>query len=219
MAEEIGMNELEWHDQAEMIEHSLTPEEADALSAKMGNPKFDPHGDPIPSTDGIMPVKKGVSLNEVEEGETLRILHIEDEPKSIYTKLVSVNLFPGRVIKVILKTVKKIKLSADGEEITITPLLASNINVEHVAKSEFIEEKQRDLLSLKKGEIGVVARILPVCRGQQRRRLLDFGIVPGSEISVLMKSPMNDPVAYIVKDTIVALRKDQAKQVILKNVS
>ncbi len=57
---------------------------------------------------------------------------------------------------------------------------------------------------------------LPNCRGQQRRRLLDFGIVPGSSISIHMNSPLNDPTAYLVKETIVALRKNQANKVLIK---
>jgi DtxR family transcriptional regulator, Mn-dependent transcriptional regulator len=218
LAEEIGTSELDWHDQAELIEHSMTPEEADLLSAKIGNPKFDPHGDPIPTKEGILPHKKGITLNEGGIGQTVKIVHIEDEPKSIYSKLVEEKLFPGRVLKIINKSDKKIKVAFEGEEKNISPLLASNLNVEFVDKEEFINEKQKDLTDLKSGEMGEILQILPVCRGQQRRRLMDFGIVPGSKISLLMKSPLNDPIAFVVKDTIVALRKDQAKQVILKNV-
>lgn len=218
LADEIGTKELDWHEQAELIEHFMTPAEADLLSAKIGNPKFDPHGDPIPTNDGILPEKKGISLNEIKAGDTVKILHIEDEPKSIYMNLIDEKLYPGKVIKLLSKSNKKLIIISDGIEKNITPLIASNIHVELVEQKEFIEELHKDLLSLKTGEEGEILQILPECRGQQRRRLLDFGIVPGAKISVLMKSPLNDPIAFVVKDTIVALRKDHAKQVILKNV-
>ncbi|MFZ1291924.1 MAG: metal-dependent transcriptional regulator [Melioribacteraceae bacterium] len=218
LADEIGTKELDWHDQAELIEHSMSPAEADLLSAKIGNPKFDPHGDPIPSKEGILPKKKGISLNEAKTGAAVKILHIEDEPKTIFMDLVREKLFPGKVIKILSKSNKEIIIIADGNEKNISPILASNVNVELVEQEEFIEEIQKDLLSLKVGDTGEILQILPECRGQQRRRLLDFGIVPGAKISVLMKSPLNDPIAFVVKDTIVALRKDQAKQVILKKV-
>ena len=52
LAEETGFKELDWHDEAEKVEHIMSSDEADRLAAQMGNPKFDPHGDPIPSTDG-----------------------------------------------------------------------------------------------------------------------------------------------------------------------
>lgn len=45
----------------------------------------------------------------------------------------------------------------------------------------------------------------------ERRRLLDLGIVPGTKIENLMSSPLGDPVAYNVRDSIVALRREQAE--------
>src|SRR4030042_1904399 len=48
LADESGLQETEWHDDAERHEHSLTPLEADALAARLGTPAVDPHGDPNP---------------------------------------------------------------------------------------------------------------------------------------------------------------------------
>ncbi|MBI1932745.1 MAG: metal-dependent transcriptional regulator [Ignavibacteriales bacterium] len=218
LADEIGTNEEDWHDEAELIEHLMSPEEADVLSAKIGNPKFDPHGDPIPTNEGILPEKIGVSLNEAEENSVVKILHIEDEPKSIYIDLVKEKLFPGKVIKVVNKSTKKLDIISDGKSKSLSPLLAENVQVEVVEQGEFIDHVHKNILNLRYGEVGEILQILPECRGQQRRRLLDFGIVPGAKITLLMKSPLNDPVAFVVKDTIVALRRDQAKQVILRKV-
>jgi DtxR family Mn-dependent transcriptional regulator len=61
-----------------------------------------------------------------------------------------------------------------------------------------------------------VISISPNCRGHQRRRLLDFGIVPGSKIRIHMENPLDDPNAYLVKDTIVALRENQANKILIK---
>jgi DtxR family Mn-dependent transcriptional regulator len=49
LAEETGFSEQTWHGYAEQLEHSLSPTDADALSAQLGNPIYDPHGDPIPT--------------------------------------------------------------------------------------------------------------------------------------------------------------------------
>lgn len=217
LAEETGIKETDWHDLAELIEHSMTQTEADALSAKMGNPKFDPHGDPIPTSEGEIPVRKGKSLNSVESGEIVRITHIEDEPKIIYEQLIAQGLFIGKEILIVEKSNEKIKIAADGEEQVLAALLASKVTVEPIVVEDFKNEKLRTLIDLKPGEKAEIFNIAPTCRGQQRRRLLDFGIVPEAEISVLMKSPLKDPTAYVIKDTIVALRQDQAKLVLLKN--
>lgn len=47
--------------------------------------------------------------------------------------------------------------------------------------------------------------------GAERRRMLDLGIIPGAVISVEARSPLGDPTAYRVRDTVVALRREQAR--------
>lgn len=49
--------------------------------------------------------------------------------------------------------------------------------------------------------------------GQQRRRMMDLGILPGTAIEVEMVSPLGDPTAYLVRGALIALRREQAQQV------
>ena len=217
LAEETSYSELDWHEKAELIEHKLTNEEANRLAAQMGNPKFDPHGDPIPTAEGKVPEKKGECLNNIKPGEVVRIIHIEDEPKIIYTQLVAQGFHPGKEIQVVDANSERIKVAMDGDERIIAPLLAGNVTVDVISKQEFTNVKLRTLAELKENEIVKIHSLASTCRGQQRRRLLDLGIVPGAEITILMKSPLNDPVGYLVKDTIVALRKKQAECIIIEN--
>lgn len=44
----------------------------------------------------------------------------------------------------------------------------------------------------------------------ERRRLLDLGILPGTQIENVMSSPLGDPVAYRVRNAVFALRSEQA---------
>lgn len=50
-------------------------------------------------------------------------------------------------------------------------------------------------------------------KGPLKRRLLDLGFVPGTSVKVLQKSPLGDPVAYQVRGTVIALRKEEAKSI------
>lgn len=50
-------------------------------------------------------------------------------------------------------------------------------------------------------------------RGPQRRRLMDLGLLPGTEVRVDMTSPLGDPTAYLVRDGLIALRRSQARAV------
>jgi Fe2+ transport system protein FeoA len=51
------------------------------------------------------------------------------------------------------------------------------------------------------------------CRGPARRRLLDLGLLPGTDVEVTMASPLGDPTAYVVRGSTIALRRAQARSV------
>jgi len=55
-----------------------------------------------------------------------------------------------------------------------------------------------------------VEGIFPACRGMERRRLLDLGLVPGTRVVAEFASPAGDPVAYRVRGALIALRTQQA---------
>ena len=59
LADETSVREADWHRVAEFEEHRMTAADADALAARLSNPQFDPHGDPIPSASGEMPEVRG----------------------------------------------------------------------------------------------------------------------------------------------------------------
>ncbi len=217
LADETSITENEWHQKAEEIEHILTPEQADLLAAQIGNPVFDPHGDPIPSASGDLPVKKGKMLTEMKVSEFANIIHIEDEPHAIYSQILAQGLYPGMQVRMMEISDKRIKFVANGEECILSPLIAKNITVGIIKLEKQIDGKFKPLSSLRVGESGTILGIAKVLRGQQRRRLMDLGIVPGTKIEAELESLTGDPVAYKVRGTTVALRKQQTDKIYLLN--
>lgn len=217
LADETGIKENEWHQKAEELEHKLTPEQADQLAAQIGNPVFDPHGDPIPSASGELPLKKGKLLNEMNIGEFANIIHVEDEPYAIYSQILAQGLYLGMQIRMMEVSDKRIKFIANGEECVLSPLIAKNITVGVIKFEKQVEGKFKTLSSLKIGEEGTILGIAKALRGQQRRRLMDLGIVPGTKIEAELESLTGDPVAYRVRGTSVALRKQQTDKIYLLN--
>ncbi len=216
LADETSVAPADWHNEACRIEHIATEEETEKLAAQMGNPVFDPHGDPIPTVSGDLPKPKGILLSSLQEGDMGRIIHLEDEPKSIYEQLSVLGLYPGMQVYVTDVTDKKITFAAEGEECILTPLFAGYITVEKFSTDVEQKEKQELLSSLQVGEKAEVLGISPNCRGQQRRRLMDLGIVPGSPITAVMISASGDPVGYRVMGTTIGIRKQHAEQVFIK---
>ncbi|MCU0342527.1 MAG: DtxR family transcriptional regulator [Ignavibacterium sp.] len=217
LADETSVSENEWHQKAEEIEHTLTLAQADQLAAQIGNPVFDPHGDPIPSASGELPIKKGKTLSEMKVGEFANIIHVEDEPHAIYSQILAEGLYPGMQIRMMEVSDKRLKFVANGEECVLSPLIAKNITVGVIKLEKPIEGKFKPLSSLKIGEEGTILGIARSLRGQQRRRLMDLGIVPGTKIEAELQSLTGDPVAYRVRGTTVALRKQQTEKIYLLN--
>jgi DtxR family Mn-dependent transcriptional regulator len=188
----------------------MTTEAADRLAAQIGNPVFDPHGDPIPTHTGELPAYSGLSLANLKEGDQARILHMEDEPGYIYEQLVALGLYPGQLIYVIHVADDKITFAAEGEECVLTPLFASGITVEKLAEPALLHGKGRLLTSLEPGESATVIAISPHCRGQQRRRLMDLGILPGTKVDAVLKSASGDPKGYRILGATIGIRKSQS---------
>ena len=71
-----------------------------------------------------------------------------------------------------------------------------------------------NLYELPLNTVGIVNNLN--CNGNIRRRLLDLGIVDGTKIIPIFKSPSGDPTAYEIRKTLIALRKEDSKLINLK---
>ncbi|KAB2881264.1 hypothetical protein F9K33_01975 [bacterium] len=216
LADETGLEETDWHQEAENIEHRMTAAQANELAARMGNPIIDPHGDPIPNSTGEIKPLDGIPLSSLKPGEIAEIVHIEDEPKAAYAQLVAQRLHIGQQIRMIEIEQVRIRFEADGEECVLAPLLATHLTVRKIERNEEAQTSFRTLNTLADGEEAVVAGVSRACRGIQRRRLLDLGIVPGSSISAEIRGAGGDPVGYRIRGALVALRETQSKQIFIK---
>ena len=222
LAEQTGFSESEWHSQAELQEHQLTPEAADALAARLGHPTHDPHGDPIPSAAGNYVYHDGQPLNQLPADQPARIVHLEDEPEAVYAQLVAEGLYPGQTVRLIESNSTRIRFWANGNEHVLAPIVARNISVRPlpavVEEETAVPEKDQSmkLSDLALGKTAEVLRISPNCRGAERRRFMDLGILPGTAITAEMRSPSGDPTAYRIRDAIIALRPNQANYIYVK---
>lgn len=216
LAEETSVPVEDWHNEAELREHKLSENEVEELSAKLGNPVYDPHGDPIPTKQLEIPEHSGVQLNSLNVDEYGIITHIEDEPKHIYQQISVLGLHRGMQVRVLQKDNAKITFDAEGEEIILALPFAQNITVKKIEDESLIQSEFETLDSLKLNEEATVIGISKALIGKQRRRLLDLGIVPGTKIKALLQGIGKDPTAYLVRETTIALRKSIAKWVYVR---
>ena len=73
LAEALGMSWDRVHEEAEVLEHAISPALSELIAAKLGNPTHDPHGDPIPTADGEIDETPTRPLADLEPGRARRL--------------------------------------------------------------------------------------------------------------------------------------------------
>ena len=215
LADRTGVAPEDWHAQAERQEHGMAPAEVDRLAASMGHPLYDPHGDPIPTAAGVLPPARGVSLISLPAGTSLRVVHIEDEPEEVFRSLRIAGIEVGSRMRLERIDPTSLQLGLDGRAVTLDLIVARNLTVE-VVEPERIEPGLERLDALRQGEEGVVVRLGWALQGNQRRRLLDLGLVPGTVVRAELSSMSGDPMAYRIRGAVIALRQAQAREIVIR---
>lgn len=85
----------EVHDEAERLEHAVSPRLLERLDALLGHPETDPHGDPIPDADGAMPRAAGRRLSECRPGAQVRLVRVVDQSSEFLRYMARHGLTPN----------------------------------------------------------------------------------------------------------------------------
>lgn len=217
LARTTSLPAQEWHGRANQLEHALTAEQVDKLADDLGHPRYDPHGDPIPTREGDFPEPEGQALLSWPIGRPGVISHIEDEPPALFARLATRGIFAGmRFIRVAAPSAALCPLIVEARAESIAAELAALIRVRLPLTDEGEPPDGACRLSdIPRGAAAEVVALLPGCIGAERSRLLDLGFVPGSRIEHELDSPLRGPAAYRVRGTLIALRATQALHVLV----
>ncbi|QSR86743.1 metal-dependent transcriptional regulator [Candidatus Methylacidiphilum infernorum] len=137
LAKQLGYPWDEVHGEAEQLEHVISEQFEEAIAKLLGHPLRDPHGDPIPSRDLVMPIdeneKELISLNKGDKAEIRRIIA---QDKQSLRQFYIIGLVPGTLVEVLEISTEEITLdipakghkkvvipSATGGKIKVVPLL------------------------------------------------------------------------------------------------
>ncbi len=110
----------------------------------------------------------GQPLTTVAVDTPVQIVHLEDEPETVYAQLVAEGISPGMKARLLEISPRRVRFWANGDEHVLAPIVAANISVvpipEVVAETEEAGERLSNLLP---GQKGADFGYLP---GQQRQR-------------------------------------------------
>jgi len=131
LKEVMGYSLEKVHDEACRLEHHISEEFGDKIASMLGNPKFDPHGHPIPTKDGHMDVEDEILLSEATVDKNYVISRLNDENHSLLAYLENMRMLPGIEFRLLEKAPFSgpIKLNREGEEVVIGYEIAKSIFV------------------------------------------------------------------------------------------
>jgi DtxR family transcriptional regulator, Mn-dependent transcriptional regulator len=101
LARALGYSWDKVHAEADKLEHVISEEFEDKLDALLGYPTVDPHGDPIPSKEGVITVRKGCTLTQLKDGQTALILRINDQDPEKLCYLGQLGLYPETSVQML----------------------------------------------------------------------------------------------------------------------
>jgi DtxR family Mn-dependent transcriptional regulator len=205
------------HRIADKREHRLERDQIDELDRSLGHPVRDPHGDPIPGPhrrDGRDPT---LPLGLMPAGSSARVVHVEDEPTALYRQLLAAGIEPGCDVEVLANEPDGLELLIAGRSPQrLGTAAVGQVDVVPIAGAGATLRAQRKLSDLPLGSGARIALVTGRLRGEERRRLLDLGFTPGAEVRPILDSALgDDPRAYSIRHSTVALRREQASGILV----
>ncbi|HEY2601310.1 MAG TPA: metal-dependent transcriptional regulator [Thermoleophilaceae bacterium] len=121
----LGIPWHEVHEEAERLEHAMSPVLEERMLAAIGDAKTCPHGHPI--VEGVR--EEGVPLADVEEGASVRILRFENEAEDLLIYLKEAGLYPGLEGKLAAADEDEVAVQAGGDRFAVTRSVAETVSV------------------------------------------------------------------------------------------
>lgn len=128
----MGFGWEEVHDIAEEVEHIKSPAFFEKMDLILSNPKFDPHGTPIPDKEGKLPKNTLKQLSGIEVGKTITFVAVSDSSSDFLSYLSRVGLTLYSTIQIIDREVFDglLKIKTNKQTITLSGQVADKILVE-----------------------------------------------------------------------------------------
>lgn len=131
LVEKLGFRWDEIHEIAEQLEHINSIDLTDRLDFFLGNPKFDPHGDPIPNANGEMPTQVVTKLSEAPSNVVLKLMNVSEDSAAFLQHLDKLKIQLGVKMEIVDKSEFDDSITVKIKEVLVylSPKVASNLLV------------------------------------------------------------------------------------------
>ncbi len=101
LVDQLGYGWHEVHDEAEVLEHAVSDTFLERIDALLGRPLVDPHGDPIPSADGVVPTTPGALIAALPDGSCGTVARVYDDRPELLQYLAERGIALGGHVRVL----------------------------------------------------------------------------------------------------------------------
>jgi DtxR family Mn-dependent transcriptional regulator len=233
LVEKLGFDYEQAHEVACQLEHTTPDPLADRLDSFLGYPSVNPKGHLIPRAGEGPPARPSVRLAALSVGQRGHVVRCEgSDAACVFLREQGVR--PGARLSLTADAEDTLLVQVGEAYISLARTLAENIWVElDEKKDETAGDKtpqstlekeeskvetttkhsvnQMPLHELSAGQHGIVVRVGG--QGSVKRRMMDMGLVPGTEVKVVRVAPLGDPVEFEVKGYSLSLRKSEAREI------
>lgn len=124
------------HCEAENLEHAISDDLMDRMDEYLGHPSSDPHGAPIPSRSGELPLTTSFPLRDGQFGQTVEITQVIDRDVNTLIELERIGAKPGKKIVIISNPFheQSVRFTRDDHEYALNNEMANRVFVRLVEK-------------------------------------------------------------------------------------
>lgn len=228
LVERLGFEYDQAHEIACALERATPELLADRLDLFLDHPQVNPRGEPIPTSEGRLAARPLVPLTALTAGQKGYVARCDVDDKVSHDFLQARGIRPGATLTVLVVSDDNLLIQVGDKTASLARALAEKVqinaesSVSSSATQSITEETQTEMEAkmeihqitldqLRSGQRGVVVRVGG--RGPARRRMMDMGLVPGSEVKVVRVAPLGDPIEFEVKGYNLSLRKNEAREI------
>ncbi len=130
----LGYEWDEVHEEADRLEHVISEQFEERIAEALGDPRIDPHGDPIPRTDLSLPNSKEVPLSALRSGQKARVVRVRDEAPELLRHLSQLGVVPKTELEVInfseFDGNLHLRVKGNKAQVVLGPRITSQVYVE-----------------------------------------------------------------------------------------
>jgi DtxR family Mn-dependent transcriptional regulator len=139
LVEALGYRWDEVHGEAEKLEHAVSDDLEKRISAALGNPDHDPHGEPIPSADLVMPRDGSAALADLATGRAAIVRRVRADDPAMLKHLADVGIRIGTRLEAVeispYDQVMSVRIDGKKDCVSVGPAITRSVYVEIVKKS------------------------------------------------------------------------------------